>query len=79
VVKALKALDFIGFNVTIPYKRDIMKYLDENSKEAILMGAVNTVKKIDGRLYGYNTMRKVFLRSFKEEAGVGFKGKKVYL
>jgi len=55
VVKALKALDFIGFNVTIPYKRDIMKYLDENSKEAILMGAVNTVKKIDGRLYGYNT------------------------
>jgi len=32
-----------------------MKYLDENSKEAILMGAVNTVKKIDGRLYGYNT------------------------
>jgi len=45
VVKALKALDFIGFNVTIPYKRDIMKYLDENSKEAILMGAVNTVKK----------------------------------
>jgi len=79
VVKALKALDFIGFNVTIPYKRDIMKYLDENSKEAILMGAVNTVKKIDGRLYGYNTDAEGFLRSFKEEAGVGFKGKKVVL
>jgi len=56
-----------------------MKYLDENSKEAILMGAVNTVKKIDGRLYGYNTDAEGFLRSFKEEAGVGFKGKKVVL
>ncbi|MFZ5989577.1 MAG: shikimate dehydrogenase [Bacillota bacterium] len=79
VVKALKALDFIGFNVTIPYKRDIMKYIDDNTKEAILMGAVNTVKKIDGRLYGYNTDAEGFLRSFKEESGVGFKGKKVVL
>ncbi|HOM03070.1 MAG TPA: shikimate dehydrogenase [Acetivibrio sp.] len=79
VVKALKSLDFIGFNVTIPYKRDIMKYLDENTKESILMGAVNTVKKIDGRLYGYNTDAEGFLRSFKEETGVGFKGKKVVL
>jgi len=42
-------------------------------------GAVNTVKKIDGRLYGYNTDAEGFLRSFKEEAGVGFKGKKVVL
>lgn len=79
VVKALKSLDFVGFNVTIPYKRDIMKYIDENTKEAILMGAVNTVKKIEGRLYGYNTDAEGFLRSFKEEAGVGFKGKKVVL
>lgn len=79
VVKALKSLDFVGFNVTIPYKRDIMKYIDDNTKEAILMGAVNTVKKIDGRLYGYNTDAEGFLRAFKEEAGVGFKGKKVVL
>jgi len=33
VVKALKALDFIGFNVTIPYKRDIMKYLTRIQKK----------------------------------------------
>lgn len=45
VVKALKAVDFVGFNVTIPYKRDIMKFIDDNTKEAILMGSVNTVKK----------------------------------
>lgn len=79
VVKALKSLDFVGFNVTIPYKKEIMKYIDENSIEAILMGAVNTVKKIDGKLYGYNTDAEGFLRSFKEEAGTSFEGKKVVL
>jgi len=79
VVKSLKALDFVGFNVTIPYKRDIMKYIDENIKDAILMGAVNTVKKLDGRLYGYNTDAEGFIRSYKEETGDGFKGKKVVL
>lgn len=79
VVNALKSLDFVGFNVTIPYKKEIMKYIDENSIEAILMGAVNTVKKIDGKLYGYNTDAEGFLRSFKEEAKTSFKGKKVVL
>ncbi|HEX3028763.1 MAG TPA: shikimate dehydrogenase, partial [Clostridia bacterium] len=75
-VKGLKALNLVGFNVTIPFKKDIMKYIDDNTKEALLMGAVNTVKNIDGRLYGYNTDAEGFSRSFKEESGVGFKGKK---
>lgn len=79
VVKALKALEFVGFNVTIPYKREIMKFIDDNTKEAILMGAVNTVKKIEGRLYGYNTDGEGFLRAFKEAAGTGFNGKKVVM
>ena len=39
-----------------------MKFIDDNTKEAILMGAVNTVKKIEGRLYGYNTDGEGFLR-----------------
>jgi shikimate dehydrogenase len=78
-VKGLRALNVIGFNVTVPYKKDVMKYLDENSKEALLMGAVNTVKNIGGRLYGYNTDAEGFSRSFKEESGTGFKNKKVAL
>ncbi len=76
-VKGLKALNLVGFNVTIPFKKDIMKYIDDNTKEALLMGAVNTVKNIDGRFYGYNTDAEGFSRSFKEESGVGFKDKKV--
>lgn len=44
-----------GFNVTIPYKREVFAYLDEVSDEAREIGAVNCVKRIDGRLVGYNT------------------------
>jgi len=76
-VTGLKALNAIGFNVTIPYKKEVMKYIDVNSKEALLMGAVNTVKNICGRLYGYNTDAEGFARSFKEESGESFKGKKI--
>ncbi len=47
--------NFNGFNVTIPYKKDIMPYLDFISNEAREIGAVNTVKMVNGKLYGYNT------------------------
>ena len=47
---------FLGFNVTSPYKREVIKYLDEISYEASLVNAVNTIKRTkDGRLIGYNT------------------------
>lgn len=78
-VLGLKALNLLGFNVTIPYKKDVMKFIDDNTKEALLMGAVNTVKNIDGRLYGYNTDAEGFSRSFKESAGTGFKDKNVFI
>ncbi|HQC55102.1 MAG TPA: shikimate kinase [Clostridia bacterium] len=44
-----------GFNVTIPYKQEIMKYLKGISEEASSIGAVNTVVKKPDGLYGYNT------------------------
>lgn len=44
-----------GFNVTIPYKESIIEYIDFLSPEAKCIGAVNTVKIIDEKLYGYNT------------------------
>jgi shikimate dehydrogenase len=78
-VKGLKAINVAGFNVTIPYKKEVMKYIDDNTKEALLMGAVNTVKNIDGRFYGYNTDAEGFSRSFKEETGTGFKGKRIVM
>ena len=47
--------EFDGLNVTIPYKQEVMKYLDSISPEAEKIGAVNTIVKRDGKLLGYNT------------------------
>lgn len=47
--------DLCGFNVTIPYKRDIFRYLDTVSDEARRIGAVNCVKIDGGKLHGFNT------------------------
>ncbi len=44
-----------GFSVTIPYKQQVMKFLDELSPEAAAIGAVNCVKREEGKLIGYNT------------------------
>lgn len=48
--------DLNGLNVTIPYKQDILPYLDKLSKNASEIGAVNTIKFTKkGKLKGYNT------------------------
>ena len=44
-----------GINVTVPYKQNVMKHLDWISEEALEIGAVNTIKNVDGKLYGYNS------------------------
>ncbi len=46
---------FEAINVTVPYKQTVMPFLDEISPKAQAIGAVNTVVKRDGKLYGYNT------------------------
>ena len=52
----LKNGDFTAINVTIPYKKDVIPYLDEISPVAEKMGAVNTiVRRPDGTLFGHNT------------------------
>lgn len=54
-VWGLKALGCKGSNVTIPYKIQVMEYLDNISEEAKKIGAVNTIAFNDGVLTGYNT------------------------
>ncbi len=51
----VKSRTLDAYNVTIPYKKAVMPYLDVISPEALAIGAVNTVVCRDGKLYGYNT------------------------
>lgn len=47
--------NLVGLNVTIPYKEKVIPFLDELSPAAKEIGAVNTIKFVDGKLVGYNT------------------------
>jgi len=64
--KILKGFpNLVGFNVTIPYKKGILKYLDHIDADAKMAGAVNTVKILpSGELLGYNTDIIGFQKSF---------------
>lgn len=79
VVKGITKMNFDGFNITKPYKIDIIKYLDEIDEYASLIGAVNTVKISNGIIKGYNTDGTGFLRSFKENTGTNIEGKNVFI
>ncbi|MFC1478406.1 shikimate dehydrogenase [Candidatus Margulisiibacteriota bacterium] len=61
--------DIKGVNVTVPYKIDVMQYLDEINPLAEKIGAVNTVKNDNGKLIGYNTDAPGFYESLVEDAG----------
>ncbi len=73
-VNGLKALNFVGFNVTIPHKIHIMQYLDEIDEAARSIGAVNTVVIKNDRMYGYNTDYEGFINAF-QTAKFSLKGK----
>ena len=68
-VAAIRALNMLGANVTIPHKVEIIKFLDELSRDARLMGAVNTIHNRDGVLTGYNTDGCGMLEALEKEAG----------
>lgn len=68
--------DFTAINVTIPYKKDVMPYLDAIDPHAKAIGAVNTIVNRGGKLYGYNTDFSGFLYMVKKH-NVNMNGKKV--
>ena len=73
----LKDGRFTAINVTIPYKKDVIPYLDEISPIAQKMGAVNTiVRRPDGSLFGHNTDYFGFA-SMVRHSGLNVSGKKV--
>ncbi len=72
----MREADFLGINVTIPYKEEVIPYLYYVDESAKAIGAVNTIVKRDGKLYGYNTDF-YGMRSLIERMGLSLLGKKV--
>lgn len=70
--------EFTALNVTIPYKKDVIPYLDEMDEHAKAIGAVNTIVNENGRLKGYNTDFTGFLYMVKKH-NVHMEGKKVLI
>ena len=59
-----------GFNVTVPHKENIMKYLDHIAPAAEKIGAVNTVHVKNGKYYGYNTDVTGYMKAFNDAFGL---------
>jgi len=73
-LRGMVALGFKGFNVTMPHKREICKYLDTLAENAALIGAVNTVVvSEEGHTVGHNTDASGFI-SMLADHGVGIRG-----
>jgi shikimate dehydrogenase len=75
-VRGARAFNLKGFNVTIPHKVSIIKFLDDVDLIARKIGAVNTVVNQEGELLGYNTDGLGALEALRE-GGVDPKGKKI--
>lgn len=71
----LKNGDFTGLNVTIPYKKDVIPFLDELSPRAKALGAVNTIVRRNRKLIGHNTDYFGF-ETMLLSTGVSLQGKK---
>ncbi len=66
-IDSLKKIRIAGFNVTIPHKIEIMKFLDDMDTTSKVIGAVNTVSNENGKLKGYNTDMIGFLDPIKKK------------
>lgn len=62
-VANIRRYQMYGINLSMPYKEQVIPYLDQLSAEACLIGAVNTVVNREGTLIGYNTDGKGFFKS----------------
>lgn len=77
-IEALRTVGFRGANVTMPCKREVLRYMDELSPAAGAIGAVNTIVNENGRLIGHNTDGMGYTRNL-ERSGVSVKGKRIVL
>lgn len=77
LIAAIRSMNFVGFNVTMPFKQSVLELCDEVAMAASMAGAVNAVHCADGRLVGYNTDGRGLLEALESEAGFVPAGKNV--
>jgi shikimate dehydrogenase len=77
-MEGMRAMNMRGINLTIPHKVEVLKYLDELSKAAEIISAVNMVVNKEGKLWGENTDGKGYMMSLKDN-GISPEGKNVMI
>ncbi|SFD56169.1 shikimate dehydrogenase [Lentibacillus persicus] len=75
----IKKNHFDGFNVTVPYKKQIIPFLDDLDDAARMIGAVNTVVQQNGKWIGYNTDSTGFVTSLRREHPSIFQDKQCHI
>lgn len=75
-IRGVRAMNMRGINCTIPHKVKVLKYLDELSEAAEIIGAVNMIVNKEGILWGENTDGKGFLTALAKE-GISVRGKRI--
>lgn len=79
LMRKLPHLVLAGFNVTVPFKEEVIPYLDQLTSEAKAVGAVNTVFRKGKKWMGANTDVDGFVASLKKEARFNPKGKNAFV
>ncbi|MCM8777032.1 MAG: shikimate dehydrogenase [Candidatus Omnitrophica bacterium] len=77
-IEGIRAMNFVGVNVTIPHKKNVIPYIDEIDREAEILGVVNTLVNRAGKIKGYSTDGCGFILSIKE-TGISLEDKTVFL
>ena len=77
-VAGLRAMSFVGVNVTVPLKELVLPYLDAVDDVAAQIGSVNTIHNKDGTLTGYSTDGAGFVRAL-ESVGQSAEGREAYI
>jgi shikimate dehydrogenase len=76
VAEAMRTLDLVGVNLTVPFKERVVPHLDRVTLAAEEAGSVNVVTQVEGTLTGYNTDGEGLVRSLEEAGDVSFSGLK---
>ena len=78
-VESLRESRYLGANVTIPYKEQVIPMIDEPGGQSARVGAVNTIVNRSGRLFGFNTDGPGFVAALREQLQLDVSGADVLM